>query len=397
MTIQHNVLRIDVRSSGYVEFNDDGTIKGEAIVTRTGVFLYQNPDGTIRRELRHPNHVFAKDSVETLKMLPMTNKHPDARLVTTENAKALTIGFTGENVTIDSPNLLTTLKVTTDEGLKAIKSGRKELSLGYTADLQPQSGVYEGESYEYIQTNIRYNHLAVVDKARAGAEARLNLDAADAVEVGNDLPPAKLDKGDTFMLTVNIDGIAYEAKPEVANYITKLNSKLDSERQDHAAKLSELQAKLDKADEDKKKMEAERDAEKEKADKYKKDASEEALQARIDARFELQTIAAKVLDKEEVSKLDFSDVQAVQKAVIMKASPTAKLDGKDAVYIAARFDGIVEDLGTKTDEDERKDAAARNRQVLNDGSKGKPPGSDPDAARNDAWESIQNRWQAKKD
>ena len=59
------------------------------------------------------------------------------------------------------------------------KSGFKELSLGYNLDLDETPGVWQGEHYDAIQRNIRINHLALVREARAGDQARLNVDSKD--------------------------------------------------------------------------------------------------------------------------------------------------------------------------------------------------------------------------
>jgi len=50
-----------------------------------------------------------------------------------------------------------------------------------------------------------------------------------------------------------------------------------------------------------------------------------------------------------------SDID-IKKAVITAIYPAAKLDGKDEVYVSARFDAAVEDLDTRAD--------GENREVL---------------------------------
>lgn len=42
-----------------------------------------------------------------------------------------------------------------------------------------EPGEWNGEPYDAIQTNIRVNHLALVAVARAGDDARLNMDSQD--------------------------------------------------------------------------------------------------------------------------------------------------------------------------------------------------------------------------
>ncbi len=165
-----------------IQMTEEGFIKGRAIVTRTGVFLYKNADGTIRKELRHPEDVMIPESLESIKMIPIVDGHPAERLVTAENAKRLQIGFTGETVESEEPFIIANMVITDKAMVERIKDKKKnELSLGYTVDLIPMAGVYNGEPYDYKQTNIRYNHLALVDEARAGPEARIALDGDDAI------------------------------------------------------------------------------------------------------------------------------------------------------------------------------------------------------------------------
>ena len=172
---------------GEATITPEGFLKARAIVTRCGVFLYKNPDGTVRKELRHPDDVLQLDSLESMKMVPVVDGHPSERLVTAVNAKKLSVGYTGEVVEKEMPFIVANLVITDENTVKEIQGKKKnELSLGYTVDLIPEKGHYFGEPYEYKQTNIRYNHLALVDKARAGPEARIALDRQDAFEVSQE-------------------------------------------------------------------------------------------------------------------------------------------------------------------------------------------------------------------
>lgn len=59
------------------------------------------------------------------------------------------------------------------------RCGYKELSLGYNLDLDETPGEWNGQHYDAIQRNIVVNHLALVQEARAGDQARLNIDSRD--------------------------------------------------------------------------------------------------------------------------------------------------------------------------------------------------------------------------
>lgn len=57
------------------------------------------------------------------------------------------------------------------------QSGMRELSLGYDLVLDETPGEWNGQHYDAIQTEIVINHLAIVREARAGEQARLNIDS----------------------------------------------------------------------------------------------------------------------------------------------------------------------------------------------------------------------------
>jgi hypothetical protein len=70
------------------------------------------------------------------------------------------------NVGYDSPWTRGDLKVFTRQMQADLNSGKKDLSLGYTCDFEMQSGVFDGVPFEVVQTNMRGNHIALVDSGR---------------------------------------------------------------------------------------------------------------------------------------------------------------------------------------------------------------------------------------
>ena len=80
------------------ERTNEGFLRGRAIVTSIGVFAYKRKDGTVQRELRLPEEVFAFDTLNSMKLKPVTLNHPN-ELVTSENADRLQVGSLGDNPT----------------------------------------------------------------------------------------------------------------------------------------------------------------------------------------------------------------------------------------------------------------------------------------------------------
>ena len=178
-----DALRYDLGEITSIERTLQGFLKIPGFATRTGVFVYRDAMGGIRRELRHPDDVFSPQSMATLKSVPVTLEHPPT-MVTPENFQLYSRGYTTERVEVNRDLLETDLIVADAAAIESVESKeRRELSCGYLADLVDESGVYNGAPYDCRQKNIRYNHLAIVKSGRGGPEIRLRMDSMDAVLV----------------------------------------------------------------------------------------------------------------------------------------------------------------------------------------------------------------------
>ena len=175
MTLK-NVIRLDSLPVGKATFTPEGYMEDKPILTTTGIFEYGNPDGSIRRELRLPEDVFDKESLESYKGKPIIITH-DAGLVTKDNVHRYQIGTILSEGQRSGDDVRADIIVHDTDKMKDCKL--KELSLGYNLELDETPGVWHGEHYDAIQRNIRVNHLALVREARAGESARLNLDGRD--------------------------------------------------------------------------------------------------------------------------------------------------------------------------------------------------------------------------
>jgi hypothetical protein len=179
------------------------------VAARDGVQVYDNEQGQPVREARPRSEVMRPESLATLRACVLTLQHPgdgqddDAGVgeVTAENARALWHGHVIEALA-DTPTpglVMTWQRLATAEVHAATAAGTVELSCGYeavlrdprdpevahlVAELGPEPFVtHGGERYDLLQTQIRYNHLAVVDLARAGHIARLRLDGRAAMKI----------------------------------------------------------------------------------------------------------------------------------------------------------------------------------------------------------------------
>lgn len=327
------------------EKTPEGFLKGRAVITSTGIFDYLNADNTIRKELRLPEEVFSKDFLESIKLIPITMLHPNFA-VDASNVKELQIGTVGSNPsdpsmgTSDGYFLSVDMVITDAEAIKKIEGGTRALSVGYSCDLEPAEpdARWCGQTYDFIQRRLRAQHLSVVPAGRQGDQAVIKLDAAGNAVINSD------------------SNIQEETMAEATNVVVKVDaSEVQSLIKAEKDRADGLQTSLDALTAEKAKVEAERDTHKDRADKaeakvkeLEKARADEAAKRDADAK---KAALSEVAKKVGVEVADSMDNGAIQKAVILKAFPKANLDGKDQVYIDARFDGAVEQLESELNAD----------------------------------------------
>lgn len=318
----------------------EGFIKTDAVVTRTGIFLYSNNDGTIRKELRHPDDVFKSGSLKTMDNIPVTLTHPKERVVTSDNSKDVSVGSTGENARPDGVGVRMSLVIRDKTAVDSVESGKTtELSLGYSLNLDETPGVYENQKFDARQTDIEYNHLALVERGRAGNIAKIVLDHNDGFQVDEEQKPKQKSKQEKDkMPNINIDNINYEAAQEVINSHSKLKTQVDSlqpELTTAKTTITEMQAKLDTAIAEVKTL--------------KEKNNDEEIRKGVEAKMSLIVKATPYLDEETIKKIDTMSNKEIQIAAIKSVTKDAVLDEKDDVYITARFDAVVEMVDPKND------------------------------------------------
>lgn len=159
----------------------NGWIDVTGVATRAGVFLYAEQDGSERRELRPESEVFDGRSMASLVGVPFTNNHPSVAL-DSQNTQQHQVG-TVLAVARRDDLLEARIRITSDRVVQDVAEGKVELSGGYSTEVLDEPGTTpDGETFDAVQTQIRYNHLALVDEARAGPVARLRLDRGDAAQ-----------------------------------------------------------------------------------------------------------------------------------------------------------------------------------------------------------------------
>jgi hypothetical protein len=344
----------------------NGWMRADAWLTRVGVFTYLRADGSTYRELRPPEEVFRSDSLETLRQVPLTLDHPSEGdgMLTAENAKQYTVGNVGygyqdyDGYYVQGPVL-----ITDKAAVDAVEKGKTEVSCAYTADMDETPGEWMGQTYDAVQRNIKYNHVAIVDEGRAGSSVRIKLDAKDAIQIET---PRKENT-----MKVLIENNSHDISDAAAR-------DLEKERATTQAKLDAAEARAKAAETNAAKAQVKLDAIEAEANKQKRTAFE--------------TEAKKILGAE--AKLDGLSEIEVKLQVIKKLQPEAKLDGKSADYVAAYYDAIIQTAPETSAPQQTTPALAQARADAND-VKVTISGTDPEAARKRMHEENRNAWKTK--
>lgn len=351
------VIRFDKGELQNAERTPQGFLRVPVYATRAGVFTYKTGDGKIIRELRPPEEVFKADSLQSLSGAPFTLRHPP-EMITPKNVTKYQKGHVLENIRQDGDKVSCSVIISDADAIAAVENGMREVSCGYHADVFDEAGIFQGQPYDVVQRNIRYNHLAATDKGRAGPEVRIRLDAADAVMEQE--PSTTTHKENSDMEKINIGGKEFEVSKEVKTAIEseqtkaketsakldsaqteisglkKTNEDLTKTNSDLTKSVETTQAKLDTANDDLKK-------------RTDSAPDESKVRELVKSRINLEKVASHALPKEKLEKLDsMSDVE-IKKSVIQADSPTAQLDGKSDVYIETRFDAIAEKVRARAD------------------------------------------------
>lgn len=174
------VLRSEMRTDSVPvdeHYSAEGYFYDNPILTRTGIFKYTLEDGSERRELRRPEDVFDPESLASYEGKPIIITH-DAQVIDKDNAHRERVGTILTPGQQNGETVRAKIVIDDPDAVKA--SGLRELSVGYYQDLIMEPGEWNGEPYDAIQTHIRVNHLALVAVARAGDDARLNMDSQDS-------------------------------------------------------------------------------------------------------------------------------------------------------------------------------------------------------------------------
>lgn len=318
----------DLKTTGKTRITKDGYLVAVAKVARTGVQDYLGSELGIDKEIvrvyRPESEVFSKDSLSSFVGKPMTNEHPDDP-VTAETWKRDAIGAIGEEVMRDGDYIRVPLIMMDADAINDYKAGKRELSMGYDAEIELTAGVTDsGEAYDAIQKNIRINHIALVDKGRAGG--------AKIGDAGGQKTNGQSQKTEVKPMTkkVKFGDVTIEVSEQAAEVIEALTEQLKQAKE-------EAQASADAKD--KELAEKDGEIEKLKGNSMTADKLDAAIAERV----------AIIADAKKIADLDYSKKSPadIRRAAVAAVIGDDKLKGKSDAYVEARFDVLLDAASKK--------------------------------------------------
>lgn len=161
----------------------EGYLQVDALIARDGLLRYS--DGRDSWVEYRPREELEQAAATWLGK-PVTDEHPD-RMVDastwSEVAKGVHMGAPSVEVYDGVAYLRARLQITDAELIKKIDEGQRELSIGFTASVQPApNGRHtDGTRCDAVQSGLVGNHTASVKKGRAGPVCRVLLDSAHSL------------------------------------------------------------------------------------------------------------------------------------------------------------------------------------------------------------------------
>lgn len=321
---------------GEPETTPEGYLEVPGVAATTGILEYEEPDGSVRREL------VTRDALEDPSSLigkPVTLEHPPSGEVNPQNYQQHTVGEVVD-AKFDSKagKLRVKLRIKDAEAIRAVRSGTRQLSPGYSARIEKTSGTHsEYGEYDVKQVDRQNNHLAITRAGRDGPESSIRLDSAGNVI----LEPHK----DQSMTKQNEESEEQTEETEESR-TDALEDRIDRMADQVSALTKTVQALAEaqsgSGDEGgEETTETKNDEDREDSDMDK----EERLKW-----FEQRQDALDTADALGVDVPEGADVKDIQRAVVKDQRGDLRNDSDE--YIEAAYDLITDDLDDREDRED---------------------------------------------
>lgn len=117
--------------------------------------------------LRDPQEL--EKAVSTANLIPVLNEHVPVSPIDPKQKNV--VGYTGTDAAFNAPYLDNSMVISVQTAIRGIENGtEQELSSAYYYDADMTPGTYEGVAYDGVMRNIKFNHVALVPRGRAGPD-----------------------------------------------------------------------------------------------------------------------------------------------------------------------------------------------------------------------------------
>lgn len=170
--------RVYDKANGYLRVADNPFTREQVAQYRGREIPNGEANGLKPNEIynvyRPASELSKPETIASLKEIPLLLEH--ATYDPQNPPKERVIGAAGSNPVWEAPYLKNSLTFHNAKAIHLLESGAmKELSLGYYYDPVFKKGTTkDGQSYDVIMTNIRANHIALVEEGRAGPDVAVH-------------------------------------------------------------------------------------------------------------------------------------------------------------------------------------------------------------------------------
>ncbi|MDN7490587.1 DUF2213 domain-containing protein [Burkholderia sp. AU45274] len=123
--------------------------------------------GRIYMLLRDPQEL--EKAVATANLIPVLNEHVPVSPIDPKQKNV--VGYTGTDAVWNAPYIDNSMVISVQDSIRNVENEtQQELSSAYYYDADMTPGTYEGVAYDGVMRNIKFNHVALVPRGRAGPD-----------------------------------------------------------------------------------------------------------------------------------------------------------------------------------------------------------------------------------
>jgi len=333
---------------GQFQLTSKGFLVANARISRDGIYDYWGPEIGINEDrivkvYRSTDEVFNRDSMSSFARVPVTLGHPPV-LMTADNWKKYAVGEVDSQnlgrVTVESGEYFNVpLIVKASDAIEAVKKGEKELSCGYDCQIEIGEGIAPcGTQYDARQRQIIGDHVAIVPRGRAGAQACID---GQFVQPRHIVRPSvhqvKKDvQGEKPVDNVTIDGMSVPAS-SAQQFIDKALKERDDKLAEAKDTLAQAETKLKDLQSQVEKLQGSVDEKDNQLKELEGAVPKDQLEAELTKLDSVRTKAKEVAPKVDLKGLDADEI--VRKVVEARKGADAVKD-KSSDYLRGIFDDM---------------------------------------------------------